>query len=102
LVAKLLCTRAMKATKSKLAQRKAAHDEFEIALVAELRHLRSSEKLLQRMYPRLKTMPQLRDRFVQQLAEMQLRAERLDAILNPIGALQFPLPAAPALNSSAA
>ena len=62
-------------------------------MVAELRHLRTSEKLLQRMYPRLKTMPQLRDQFMQQLADMQLRAQRLDAILNPIGAMQS-LPAA--------
>jgi hypothetical protein len=92
----------MKATKSNPAQTEAAHDEFEIALVAELRRLRSSEKTLQRMYPRLKTMPQLRNRFLQQLAEMQLRAQRLDAVLNPISALQFPLPAAPAIHSPAA
>jgi ferritin-like metal-binding protein YciE len=92
----------MKATKSKPAQTQAALDEFEIALVAELRRLRSSEKILQRMYPRLKTMPQLRNRFLQQLAEMQLRAQRLDAVLNPISAFQFPLPAAPAINLPAA
>jgi hypothetical protein len=92
----------MKATQSKPTQKKVAHDEFEMAVVAELRHLRTSEKLLQRMYPRLKTMPQLRDRFMPKLGEMQLRARRLDAILNPIGAMRFPLPAAPALNSPAA
>jgi hypothetical protein len=34
-------------------------------------------------------MPQLRGRFVEQLGEMQLRAQRLDAVLNPVGALQF-------------
>ena len=92
----------MKATKSKLAQTEPAHDEFEVAVVAELRHLRTSEKVLQRMYPRLKTRPQLRDRFMEQLAEMQLRAERLDAVLNPIGTLQFRLPAAPVISSPAA
>jgi ferritin-like metal-binding protein YciE len=92
----------MKATKSKLAQLEPAHDEFEIAVVAELRHLRTSEKLLQRMYPRLKTMPQLRSRFMDQLAEMQLRAQRLDAVLNPIGAMRSPLSIAPAINSPAA
>jgi hypothetical protein len=90
----------MKATQSKSAQ--VAHDEFEMAVVAELRHLRTSEKLLQRMYPRLKSMPQLRDQFMQQLGEMQLRARRLDAVLNPIGALRFPQPAAPAISSPAA
>ena len=90
----------MRATKPKPAQIE-AHDEFEIAVVAELRQLRTSEKILQRMYPRLKTMPQLRSSFMQQLAEMQLRAERLDAILNPIGAMRA-LPIAPAINSPAA
>jgi hypothetical protein len=92
----------MKATQSKPAQKKAAHDAFEIAVVAELRHLRTSEKLLQRMYPRLKTMPHLRDQFMQQLGEMQLRAQRLDAVLNPVGAMQFPVPAVAAVQSSAA
>jgi hypothetical protein len=92
----------MKATTSKRAQREAAPDEFEIALVAELQCLRTSEKLLQRMYPRLKAMPQLRGRFLQQLAEMQLRAQRLDAVLNPIGAMRPPLPVALAMSSPAA
>ncbi len=73
-----------------------------MAVVAELQHLRSSEKLLQRMYPRLKTMPQLRNRFLDQLAEMKLRAQRLDAVLNPIGALRSPRSVAPFLNSPAA
>jgi ferritin-like metal-binding protein YciE len=78
------------------------HDEFETALVVELQHLRTSERLLQRMYPRLKSKPQLRDRFLQQLAEMQLRAQRLDAVLSPMNALQSPLPVAPAAITSAA
>ena len=64
-------------------------DEFESALVAELVELRKTEKALQKMYPRLKSKPQLRTRFLQQLAEMQERACRLDAVLNPLGALQF-------------
>jgi ferritin-like metal-binding protein YciE len=93
----------MKAPRSKPAQiAKPAPDEFEIALVAELQQLRTSEKLLQRMYPRLKTTPQLRGQFLQQLAEMQLRAQRLDAVLNPIGAMRFALPVAPAISSPAA
>jgi len=92
----------MKVTKSQPAQIEQAHDEFEIALLAELRHLRSSEKILQRMYPKLKTKPQLRNRFMDQLAEMQLRAQRLDAVLNPIGALRSPIPAALAVNLPAA
>ena len=74
----------MKAVKSTPSQ-----DEFENALMAELEELRKSEKALQKMYPRLKSRPQLRTRFLQQLADMQQRAYRLDAVLNPIGALQF-------------
>lgn len=89
----------MKASKPKFTP---THDEFEIALVAELRHLRNSEKQLQRLYPRLKSRPQLLSGFMQQLAEMQMRAERLDAVLNPIGALRSTQMAAQAVNSSAA
>lgn len=64
-------------------------DEFESVLLAELQELRRTEKALQLMFPRLKSKPQLRIRFLQQLADMQQRAYRLDAVLNPTGALQF-------------
>jgi ferritin-like metal-binding protein YciE len=74
----------MKAVKSTRLQ-----DEFESVLVAELEELRKSEKALQKMYPRLKRKPQLRTEFLAQLADMQQRAYRLDAVLNPVGALQF-------------
>jgi hypothetical protein len=91
----------MKVVHCKPARRQApsATDEFESAVVAELRQLRRSEKVLATMYPRLKTTPQLRERFLMQLAEMQQRAQRLDGVLNPLGALQFsaPLPAAVSL-----
>jgi len=81
----------MKASTAKPTPMTLTHDDFETALVAELQHLRTSERKLQRMYPRLKTAPQLRSQFMEQLAEMQLRAERLDAVLNPVGALRFPM-----------
>lgn len=71
-------------------------DEFESAVLSELEELRRSEKALQKLYPRLKSRPQLRPQFLQQLADMQQRAYRLDAVLNPIGALQF----APTLHAS--
>jgi ferritin-like metal-binding protein YciE len=77
-------------------------DEFESALVAELVELRRTEKALQKMYPRLKSKPQLRTRFLQQLAEMQQRAHRLDAVLNPLGALQFAGPVVAPVHSSVA
>ena len=69
-------------------------DEFEDVLVAELEELRKSERVLQEMYPRLKSKPQLRVAFLRQLADVQRRTQRLDAVLNPIGAMQFaPAPA---------
>jgi len=94
----------MKPSRSKPAKWKPAPieyacDEFETAVVAELRLLRRSEKLLQTMYPRLRSMPHLRARFVKQLAEMQQRAQRLDAVLNPVGALQFAPPSHAALGA---
>jgi ferritin-like metal-binding protein YciE len=79
----------MKAVTSMPSRDEFRSDEFESVLLAELEQLRRSEKALQKMYPRLKAKPQLRTRFLLQLAEMQQRAYRLDAVLNPIGALQF-------------
>lgn len=64
-------------------------DEFESALLAELVELRKTERALQKMYPRLKSKPQLRTPFLQKLAEMQQRAYRLDVVLNPLGAIEF-------------
>lgn len=77
-------------------------DEFESALISELVELRKSEKALQKMYPRLKSKPQLRTRFLQQLAEMQQRAHRLDAVLNPFEALHFAEPVPVRAHSSVA
>jgi division protein CdvB (Snf7/Vps24/ESCRT-III family) len=68
-------------------------DEFENIVLAELQELRRTEKALQKMYPRLKSKPQLRTRFLEQLADMQQRAHRLDAVLSPVSALEFaPVP----------
>ena len=79
-----------------------SQDEFENVLLAELEGLRRSEKALQRMFPRLKSKPQLRARFLVQLADMERRASRLDAVLNPIGALEFARPASVVAHSSVA
>jgi ferritin-like metal-binding protein YciE len=62
---------------------KASQEEFENILLAELQELRRTEKSLEKMYPRLKNKPQLRQHFLEQLADMQQRAYRLDAVLNP-------------------
>jgi len=86
----------MKAVKSTPVQ-----DEFESALIAELEELRRSEKALQKMYPRLKSKPHLRVQFLNQLVDMQQRAQRLDAVLNPFEALQYASPVAVAQSSVA-
>jgi ferritin-like metal-binding protein YciE len=66
-----------------------SQDEFEYALLAELTELRRSEKALKAMYPRLRKRPQLRAQFLAQLADMQQRTNRLDAVLNPVSAMRF-------------
>lgn len=81
---------------------KSKQDEFENVLIAELEELRKTEQALQKMYPRLKTKPQLRTAFLRQLADMQYRAHRLDAVLNPMRALQFTRPAHAAVPTSVA
>ena len=81
------CTPALSRPRSKAPHN--ANDEFATAVFEELRQLHRCEKSLQRMYPRLKETPELRDRFLDQLAEMQQRTQRLDAVLNPVDALRY-------------
>jgi len=78
-------------------------DDFDAVLVAELESLREGEKRLQRMFPKLRTHPHLRDRFLLELATINERAERLDAVLNPIEAFHVSAPAytAPTLSPAA-
>ena len=59
-------------------------DDFEGILVAELEALRKGERHLKRLYPRLQTKPQLREQFLNQLAEVKQRADRLNAVLSPL------------------
>ena len=66
-------------------------DDFDAVLVAELETLRNGEKHLQRLYPQLRHRPELRDTFLRTLAEMRQRADRLNAVLNPLEAFE-PLP----------
>jgi len=63
-------------------------DDFDAIVAAELEYLRAGEKRLQQMYRRLKTTPQLVERFKYDLAEMRQRVERLHAVLNPFGSFQ--------------
>ena len=61
-------------------------NNFDATVVAELQILRRGEQRLERLYSDLQTKPQLRDHFLRELAELQLRAARLDAVLSPMGA----------------
>lgn len=81
---------------------KSTQDDFENVLIAELEQLHKAEQALRKMYPRLKKKPQLRTVFLQQLADMQSRAQRLDAVLNPVEALQFSNPLPSFVHSSVA
>ena len=62
-------------------------NNFDAAVVAELQILRTGERRLERLYSDLQTKPQLRSHILRELAELQLRADRLDAVLSPVGAM---------------
>jgi hypothetical protein len=61
-------------------------NNFDAVVVAEIQVLRSGERRLEHLYSDLQTKPQLRDRFLRELAALQLRADRLDAVLAPVSA----------------
>lgn len=62
-------------------------NNFDAIVVAEIQMLRNGERRLQRLYSNLQVEPQLRSRFMHELAELQVRADRLDAVLSPVGAM---------------
>jgi hypothetical protein len=77
-------------------------DDFDAILVAELKTLRDGERRLQRLFSRLRSQPQLRDRFLMELAAIQQRTERLDAVLNPLQVFTAPAAfASPTLSPAA-
>jgi len=63
-------------------------DDFEWILVAELETLRKGERRLERLYSKMGTKPHLREQFLNQLAEIRQRADRLDAVLNPFSTIE--------------
>jgi len=72
----------------------AREDDLDAILIAELETLRDGERRLQRLFPKLRNQPQLRERFLMELAAIEQRAERLDAVLNPLE-FSMPLPLSP-------
>lgn len=65
-------------------------NNLDAVVVNEIQVLRSGERRLERLYSDLQTKPQLRDRFLRELAALQLRADRLDAVLSPVSAFNSP------------
>ena len=64
-----------------------SNNNFDAAVVAEIQILRSGERRLEQLYSDLESKPQLRSDFLRELAELQMRADRLDAVLSPVGAM---------------
>ena len=62
-------------------------NNFDAIVVAEIQILRSGERRLERLYSDLESKPQLLDDFLRELAELQMRADRLEAVLSPVGAM---------------
>ena len=52
-------------------------------LALELDRLHHQQERLQRLYPYLETAPELRGLFMAELAALNVRADRLDAFLEP-------------------
>jgi hypothetical protein len=57
------------------------HDDFDAQVVSELQTLWEGEQSLGRLYPQLRKKPQLRELFLRELANVQQRAEHLQAVL---------------------
>ena len=70
--------------------RSAAHnDSLDKLVLTELEIVRSSEERLARLFPKLRLNPQLQDCFLQELAAVRQRADRLDAILSGLDAMEM-------------
>jgi len=71
------------------APRNTSFDKF---VLTELEIVKSSEERLERLFPKLRTNPQLQEGFLQELAIVRKRADRLDAILNGLEAVTLAAP----------
>ena len=64
-------------------------ESFDKLVLTELEIVRTSEERLERLYPKLRLNPQLQECFLQELAAVQQRADRLDAILSGLEAVEM-------------
>lgn len=65
-------------------------EDFDTVLLQELKILKNSERRLQRLFPKLRSQPQLRDYFLLELTAVRQRADRLSAVLDPLCELELP------------
>ena len=68
----------------------ASCEDFDAALIEEIRILKQGERRLEQLYPRLQSQPQLREYFLLELTEVRQRADRLNAVLNPMCVADWP------------
>jgi hypothetical protein len=66
----------------------ATGDQYIEGIIAELQALRTEEHRLIHLYSRLRRRPKLRMRFLMDLANLRVRADRLNSSLDPIAQLQ--------------
>ena len=59
-------------------------EDFDTVLLQELKILKKGERRLQQLFPKLRSQPQLRDRFLLELTAVRQRADRLSAVLDPL------------------
>jgi hypothetical protein len=70
-------------------------DDFDTLLVSELETLLEDEQRLKQLFSQLRKEPHLREVFLGELADVQYRAERLHAVLNPYEAFDGLRPLSP-------
>jgi uncharacterized coiled-coil DUF342 family protein len=80
-----------------MTQTAASSGSFDRFVRTELEIVRSSEERLERLFAKLRLNPQLENCFLQELAAVRKRAERLDAILNGFEPIQAPVLSMPAV-----
>jgi hypothetical protein len=68
----------------------AREDDFDAILISELDVLVRGEQRLELLFPKLPSQPELRDYFLLKLTEVRQRADRLNAVLNPLSGLEPP------------
>lgn len=76
-----------------MTQTAARNEAFDTFVLTELEIVRSSEERLEQLFAKLRLNPQLQDCFLQELAAVRKRADRLDAILNGLDVVQLPMAA---------